>query len=126
MIHGNDLLILNSSGNALIAGSTSCEIDIQKDLLETSSPDSGKYRTYIAGRVDWTINVAYLVSAPLVDLKTIEDDQPVTIRVKVRGENNYLQGSALFQTCHITATRGNLSQGTFVLRGNGKLEYPET
>lgn len=116
---GNDLLILNSSGTALIAGAKSCEIDMSCETIETSSPSNGTARTYIAGRSEWSINVGYLVVDPLADLPRV--GQTVSIRVKIRDGSSYLSGSAIFQTCRITATRGNLAQGTFQLRGSGAL-----
>ena len=118
-LQGNDLLILNSSGNTLIAGAKSCEIDANCETIETSSHIYGTARTYIPGRTDWTISVGYLVTTPLTDLPQV--GTVVSIRVKVRNSNSYLSGTAIFQTCRITATRGNLSQGTFQLRGSGPL-----
>ena len=119
-LQGNDLLILNSSGTALIAGAKSCEIDVNCETIETSSPSNGAARTYIAGRTDWTVSVGYLVTTPLSDLPNVGTS--VSIRIKVRN-GSYLSGSAIFQTCRITATRGNLCQGTFQLRGTGPLSY---
>lgn len=119
-IQGNDLLILNSNGSALIAGAKSCEIDMNCEVIETSSPTNGTARTYIAGRTDWSISVGYLITAPLTDLTRV-GGSPVTVRVKLRDGQSYLTGSAIFQTCRITATRGNLAQGTFQLRGTGAL-----
>lgn len=117
-LQGNDLLILNSSGTALIAGAKSCEIDMNCEEIETSSPSNGDARTYLPGRTDWTISVGYLVVDPLADLPRVR--QTVSIRVKVR-DGSYLSGTAFFKTCRITATRGNLAQGTFQLRGSGPL-----
>lgn len=90
------------------------------EVIETSSPTNGTARTYIAGRTDWSISVGYLITAPLTDLTRV-GGSPVTIRVKLRDGQSYLTGSAIFQTCRITATRGNLAQGTFQLRGTGAL-----
>ena len=78
---GNDLLILNSSGTALIAGAKSCEIDMSCETIETSSPSNGTARTYIAGRTEWSINVGYLVVDPLADIPRV--GQTASIRVKM-------------------------------------------
>lgn len=119
VIHGNDLLILNSIGTALIAGAKSCEIEMQCDVIETSNALSAGAKTYLAGRKDWTINIGYLVQNPLTELPMV--GQTVTVRVKVRGSNSYLSGSAIVQTCRVTGTRGSLATGTFVLKGSGAL-----
>lgn len=122
---GKDLLICNSGGTALIAASRSCEIQRDKEMLETASPTSGRNKTYIPGRKGWTITVNNLTPAPTVDLALIDDDTEVTVQVMVRG-GAVLQGSALFQRCVVTGTCGNLAQGSFVLQGTGPLEAVTT
>ena len=47
-IRANDLIVMykvNGQWKA-IAFSTSCEIDISADTIETSSPDTGRWKTY--------------------------------------------------------------------------------
>jgi hypothetical protein len=116
---GQDLLICNSSGTALIAAAKSCEVEAECELIETSSPTSGTARTYIPGRTSWRIIVNYLVSAPTVDLANV-GGQAVTVQVKVRN-GSASSGSAFFQTCRITGTVGNLTKGSFILVGTGPL-----
>ena len=118
---GKDLLICNSIGTALIAAARSCEIQRDKEMIETSSPSSGRDRTYIPGRKGWSISLNNLTPAPTTDLELIDSDTAVTVHVKVRG-GAALQGSAYFHRCVVTGTCGNLAQGSFVLQGTGPLE----
>lgn len=116
---GKDLLICNASGTALIAASRSCEVVVDNEMIETASPTSGTAKTYIAGRTVWSITVGYLTTAPTTDLMMV-GGSPVTVRVKIRG-GAAVQGSALFKTCKVSGTVGNLAQGSFVLQGTGPL-----
>lgn len=116
---GKDLLICNASGTALIAAARSCEVVMECEMIETASPTSGTTRTYIAGRTGWSITVGYLTTAPTTDL-TLVGGSAVTVQVKIRG-GSAVQGSALFKTCKVSGTVGNLAQGSFVLQGTGPL-----
>lgn len=116
---GQDLLICDSSGSALIAAARSCEIVTECEMIETASPTSGTARTYIAGRTGWSITVGYLTSAPTTDLAKL-DGEAVTVQVKIRGGAS-VQGSAFFERCVVTGTVGSLAKGSFVLRGTGPL-----
>lgn len=122
-ILGQNLIIANGSGNALIAASKSCAIRKEMEIIETSSPTSGIYRTYRGGRMGWSISISNLTVSPGTDLDKV-GGQPVTIRVTVNG-NTVKTGSALFAVCEITATVGNLVKGTFELQGTGPLINPE-
>lgn len=125
MLKGQDLLILGSDGSTpIVAGARSCEIQKERDLIETATPTSGTARTYIPGRTRWSINLNTLVTSPGTDLTKVDDGTAVTIKVKVRGGSIILSGSAYFQRCNVVATLGNLCQGSFVLQGSGPLAPP--
>lgn len=116
---GKDLLILNGSGTALIAAARSCEIEMDCKMIETASPTSSTAKTFIAGRSEWSITLSYLTSAPHTDLLKV-GGSAVQVRVAVR-DGGYASGSALFKTCRVSGTVGNLAQGSFVLQGTGPL-----
>ena len=121
MIKGRDLNIY--SGNKVIAMSRSCEIDEQCDVKEVSSPASGKARTFKAGRSTWGIQLQFLVSADA----TVKDHlqkvgETYTISFKRNGDaSDVMTGEAICTQCKITATLGNLLQGTFIFQGSGPL-----
>lgn len=122
---GQDLLIIGSDGSTpIIAGSRSCEIQKERELIETASPISGTARTYIPGRTGWSISISTLITSPATDLSKLDDNAPVTIKVKVRGGSIILKGQAFFKRCVISAALGNLVKGSFELQGTGPLAPP--
>lgn len=121
---GQNLIIANESGNALIAAAKSCAIRKEREMIETSSPTSGTYRTYRGGRIGWSISLSNLTVSPGTDLDKV-GGSPVTIRVTVNG-TTVNTGMAIFAVCEITATIGNLAKGTFELQGTGPLSNPES
>ena len=66
ILHGKNLQILKLTGStyaAVVAMAKSCDVSVEGDMIETSSPSDGQWRHYIAGRKGWSINVGYLVTA---------------------------------------------------------------
>ena len=123
---GQDLLIIGSDGSTpIIAGSRSCEIQKERELIETASPTSGTARTYIPGRTGWSISLNTLVTSPATDLSKLDGNEPVTIKVKVRGGSVILTGQAFFKRCVVSAALGNLVKGSFELQGTGQLAPPQ-
>ena len=123
---GQDLLIIGSDGSTpIIAGSRSCEIQKERELIETASPTSGTARTYIAGRTGWSISLSTLITSPATDLSKLDNNEPVTIKVKVRGGSVILTGQAFFKRCVVSAALGNLVKGSFELQGTGPLAAPQ-
>lgn len=120
-ILGNNILIYRN-GTA-IAGTVSNEIQSGAELIEISSPTSGQWKEYIAGRKSWSINVSYLVLAynGVRDLLNVG----TTYTLKFRGRNSSdatgVQGTAILKSCKITATKGNIVQGSFQFTGTGTL-----
>lgn len=120
IIHGGNVLVLNGSGTAVVAGATNCDIDMQCEGIEVAGPLSGEYREVLAGRKGWTVTLNYLVTDDLSSLRV--NGTKVTLRIQVRGASSYMQGTALVSECRVTATKGNLCQGSFVFTGSGALE----
>ena len=122
-IKGNDLLIYD--GTYIIATSKSCEVDIQGEVKEVSSPSSGEYREFIPGRKTWNVLVNYLIdTTSTVKGRMLKVGQTITLSMKVRnnGTIDTLTGQAICTECKITATRGALLQGSFTFQGSGPLE----
>lgn len=66
ILHGSNLIV--KAGGTAIAAAKSCVVDVQAEEIEVSSPLTGTWRTYIAGRKSWNINVSGLVQAQNVAL----------------------------------------------------------
>lgn len=117
IIHGKDIKILNSGGTALIARAKSCTIHRHADAIETASASDQTSKHYIAGRKEWSIDLAYFIST---DGVTLEEGQTYSIQVAV-GTAATWTGSVICTDCEVSAPMNNLSQGTIKLLGNGPL-----
>ena len=121
LLQGRDLWILDSSSNALVAMSKSCEIDVEGDEIEVSSATAADWREYIAGRKNWQVTVNFLVTAGNLATDIGKVGTKVTLKMKDGSTGTALTGSAIVRTARFTGTVGNLAQGTFQFRGTGSL-----
>lgn len=126
-MNGN-LIIVKLNGRA-IAGTTSNDITVKCGTEEVASPTQGRFREYIAGRSDWTVKASYLVRTA-----SVIDQGGFNIRDMLKVGNTYtltfgerfvptdgVEGQAILTECRITATKGNLVQGSFSFKGTGTL-----
>ena len=118
---GNSIIVY-MNGQA-IAGTKSDEIQVESETIEVASETDQDWVHRIAGRKSWSLNVGWLVLANQDVRKVLLTDSVVTIKIKGRGESdsNGVTGAAIMKTAKITATRGNLAQGSFAFIGNGPL-----
>ena len=132
-LNGN-IIIVQLNGNT-IAGTKTTEIQVDSELIEIASATQGAYREFIVGRKQWQVTVNYLLmyatyqamftypNACMTDALLVGN----SYTLKFKNRANYydqpitLKGTAILRTCKITATRGNLIQGTFTFVGNGAL-----
>lgn len=128
MKKGKDLIIRrkNSAGNYVaFAGCRSCDIDMSCDVIEVTSPTSGQFREYIAGRKGWRVTCAYLVrdtnSSFTEMLKVGETVDLQLYEVSKMTTSEPLQGKAIVTSCKLTATNGSLLQGSVEFQGVGEL-----
>lgn len=115
---GNDLIV---AAGIIIYASKSCEITTEAETIETASPDSATYRTYITGRKGWTVSTSYLVGENKWRSDLLRIGTNLTLRFRNRDEDTIMEGDAILTKCSITATRGNLTQGSFSFLGTGPL-----
>lgn len=118
-VNGNNILIY--VGGVAVAGTRSNEIQTSAEIIEIASPDTGQWKAFLAGRKEWSINSAWLVTAAADVKRVLQVGTTVTIRIVGRGESAGMTGNAIVQTCKVTATRGNLANGSFIFRGTGAL-----
>ena len=118
---GNNIIVY-MNGQA-IAGTKSDEIQVESDTIEVASETDQDWVHRIAGRKSWSLNVGWLVLANQDVRKVLLAGSVVTVKIKARGDTdaNGVTGSAILKTVKITATRGNLAQGSFAFIGNGPL-----
>lgn len=115
VIHGRDLII--SLNGTAIAAARSCDISVEDDMIEVTSPSSGRAKAYRAGRYGWTVDVSCLVLSPDMVIST---GQQLTFSCKV-GSTTYLTGSVIRKGSKITGSVGNLAQGSYSFIGTGPL-----
>ena len=60
ILHGRNLIIKNDG--VAVAAAKSCTIDVRAEDIEVSSPLTGKWKTYIAGRKSWQVDVSGLIA----------------------------------------------------------------
>jgi hypothetical protein len=135
-LNGN-IIIVQLNGNT-IAGTKTTEIQVDIELIEIASATQGQYREYITGRKQWQVTVNYLLMSAGTTFPNRPDahlcdplfvGNSYTLRFMNRYNQGYhqtdryvgLTGTAILSTCKITATRGNLIQGTFTFVGTSGL-----
>lgn len=121
VIHGRNLIIM--VGGTAIAGAKSCEINVDGEQIETASASTGTWRTFLAGRKEWSVSCGFLIPASGTPLKSEAAmvNTTVTLTVQSGLSGDTLTGSAIVKAWKASGTIGNLSQGSFQFRGNGAL-----
>lgn len=120
IIHGRKLIV-KVNGTAIAAAKT-CELGIDSETIEVSSPTQGLYKEYIAGRKSWSVSTGHLVmeipgNAALVGTT-------VTLSLCVNNDV-VLTGDAIVRSFDVSGTIGSLCSGRFAFTGTGPLEEPE-
>lgn len=118
-ILGKDIIV--TQNGTIIAGLRSNEIQTEVETIEVASPSSGEWRSRIAGRKDWNVSAGYLVLAGSGMAALLSVGSTYTLRIGPRTAGGVF-GTAILTTCSITATIGNLVQGSFKFEGVGPLQ----
>ena len=121
-MNGKKILLQRKVGNDYVtfAATRSHDFAANVDLEEKSAPTDNDWLHYDVSRKSWQFTSNYLVGevkdllqvGTVYQLKVINSDNA----------NDYLTGEAVLTSCRITATLGNLTQGSFVFVGNGALQ----
>lgn len=124
MLKGNDIIVI-LNGEA-IAATKSDELQVGCESIPISSPTTGDWTDVIAGRKSWTLTTGFLIANQLRFFDGIDMvGMYVILRIKHRTGTTWYEGTALCTQFRVTATRGNLAQGSFAFQGKGKLELTE-
>lgn len=116
---GNDLLVFRDG--VAIACCRTCSVEVGTDMIEVSSPRTGSYEEFIAGRSSWTVDVGYLVSDGSDLGELLLSGQEYTLRFQKRDGTGLVEGSALLKKVKIQGNVGHLTTGSFSFQGNGEL-----
>lgn len=129
--HGRNLYVLlkESGTGVIIAGTRSNEFQTDVDLQEVSSPNTGTWKEHLPQREEWNVSTNFLVTSDESLLSLLKTRKYVTLSLVCRAPGStvteLLTGEAWVKSCKITATLGNLAQGSFQFVGNGPLAPPE-
>ena len=123
-MNGKDIIVY--SGGTAIAATTVNDISNAAELQPFSSPNTADYKEYRAKDKSWRIVTNYLVTSvgvALADLLKVGNTYTLVIGAtgQTASSKQGLTGTAICQECRITATNGNLCQGSFVFQGSGPL-----
>lgn len=129
--HGRNLYVLikENGTRVIIAGTRSNEFQTDVDLQEVSSPNTGTWKEFLPQRKEWNVTTNFLVTSDASLLSLLETSKYLTLSFVSRSPGGtvteMLTGEAWVKSCKITATLGNLAQGSFQFVGNGPLAPPE-
>jgi len=126
---GINIWICLGEGSAaqIIAGTRSNEIQTSIDTIEISSPTSGIWKEHITGRKEWSFTTGFLLLTSNQAKDLLNIGQSFVVQILSREGTTVgtlLQGTATLKSCKITASIGNLCQGSFQFEGNGELAEP--
>ena len=89
VLHGKDLIVL--ADGVAIAMSKSCDINIEADIIPTSSPTDGDWEHSISGRKSWKVTTNHLLRS--VAAMAMKAGSTVTLTMKVgNGAGNVFMG----------------------------------
>lgn len=119
MIHGRNLIV--KVNGVAVAAAKNCSLRVENSEIEVSSPTTGNWRQFIAGRNSWTVSTGHLVLA--VKSNVVLVGTMVTLSFEVAGSStDVVSGSALVKQWDVSGAVGNLAQGSFQFTGSGALE----
>lgn len=131
ILQGKNLIV--KADGSVIAAAKSCTLNIECEIIEVSSPTDGQWKHIIAGMKSWSVSTSHLLQMEQAGELPLHGylwrvGAEYTLRVELSGvvigqlvASDYLTGSAICRSSQITATNGNLAQGSFKFQGNGPL-----
>lgn len=125
-------LLLVQIGGVTLTGLMDNSLDYVKDMIETTTKDSSKHKSYIAGEDGWTISFSGLYDPTgTYGFKTIlaaaKAGTAVTVIFgEITSAADYWTGSALFDAASLTAGKNDASGFSGSLQGTGDLTASTT
>ena len=126
MVQGNNIIIGWETSPGVFTpfyASKSSTIQVGTETIEISSPTTGLWRDHIGGRKNWSVSTSFLLLALWHATDTLTAvGSKFHIRIYDRTDSSrYMYGRAILKTAKVTATRGNLVQGSWEFVGCGEL-----
>lgn len=121
ILHGSKVQIRDASEDAaLIALSTNCEVNVSADTIETAGATDGKFRSFVGGRIEWSVTISAFISA----IGTGIDMMGQTYEISFYDTENSVAytGYAVCTEYKVSATVHDVVKGSFGFQGTGVLE----
>lgn len=131
ILQGNNLIV--KADGDVIAAAKSCTLNIDCEIIKVSSPTDGQWEHIIAGMKSWSVSTTHLLKMERIIDRPLHSyldriGQSFTLELELNDViigglpvTESLTGSAICRSSQITATKGNLAQGSFKFQGNGPL-----
>ena len=123
---GKDIKVIIAQDGTALASTRIKSDDIKNkcDVIEKASATQQSWKEYIAGRSEWSVNVAYLVlaSTQVRNLLLVRQTFDLTMTADDGTDTETLTGKAILTAADIKANSGSLAQGTFAFQGTGPLK----
>lgn len=115
----------SGTANAIIAESTSVNIDLSAESLETTSQTSGLNATYIAGKVSGTVSGDYLLASTGTQFANLfakmNAGEVIGVTVK-RSGTSFLDADGVITSLSLTGgLSDSLSTGSFSIQFSGDM-----
>ena len=116
MKHGRNLVILKDG--VAIAAAKSCDVSMDVDTKEISTPASSQDKIFIAARHGWSVSVSVLVTQLEGMLLEVGETYTLTFAID---STTVMSGEAFVNEVEIEAQRGNIIQGGISFKGTSSL-----
>lgn len=124
IIHGTHLNVGTVSGSTFtpFAYGRQCELTETRDLIESSSPSSSTFKTYVPDLIGWQISCNCLLSSDVSNLESaFRSSSPIYISFRHASKQHY--GQAYITSLKHTGSIRQLAVLTITLTGTGELDY---
>ena len=122
-IHGENCFLTyrNALGKWVVfGGERQCAVEMDTEMIEVSSENSGVARTYLPGKTGWRMTFGGLLmkSVDIVDLWQART--PITVRFNYDGK--ILEGEGYITKLGKQSELHGMAQRSMTIQGSGKLE----
>ena len=112
----------------VVALATSCELSVQRDFIEFTSPLTGKAKRNRPGRYGWTVSFESLFSEAGEDteiLRNLIEGKRLYVTMQVSGRNEPISGYAYVQILTDSAPLTGMATCKATLIGDGDIVYTD-
>ena len=124
VLHGKSIQIkryLSGATVPAVALSRDCQVKVDGEMIGSSSPTSGDWNEFVAGRKSWSVSIGWLVADNVAMMTEVCAKYSLLIVVDFGGYTLTFGGDALLKTCDVSAGVDGLAHGSIFFQGSGPL-----